>query len=326
MNARLIQAKVGARMLLMVLIGVAAAVQGGPAWAAPSASVWGSHYFPNVELIDQDGEKLRVYDDLLKDKVFAISFIYSRCTQSCPMETAALRSLQKALGDSAGKDVMLYSISIDGDRDNPAELKQYAAKFHAGPGWRFLTGRPEDVTLLRQKLGMYRNDGQAEQLNEHGISIVMGNERAGLWIKRSPFEETKSLLRVLTTRLQSQLPRSARQSMALAERLPPASQGEKLYRAQCEACHSLGSDEGIGPGLAGVVARRDRGWLKQWIQQPERMIAERDATAIELLQRYKNLPMPNQKLSDMEADAIIDFLAAQDTGGERVAVREADPG
>jgi len=241
------------------------------------------------------------------------------------METAAMRSLQKALGDSAGKDVMLYSISIDGDRDNPAELKEYAAKFHAAPGWRFLTGRPEDVTLLRQKLGMYRNDGQAEQLNEHGISLLMGNERAGLWIKRSPFEETKALLRVLTLRLQSNLPHSARQSLALAERLPPASKGETLYRAQCEACHSLDGDDGIGPGLAGVVARRDRGWLKQWIQQPERMIAERDSTAIELLQRYKNLPMPNQKLSDVEVEAIIDFLAAQPAGGDRVALQDAGP-
>ena len=152
----------------------------------------------------QDGKKVRFYDDLIKNKVFAINFIYTRCTDSCPLETAALRMVQKSLGDRMGRDVFFYSISIDGDRDNPAALKEYAEKFKVGPGWTFLTGRSEDVTLLRQKMGMYRDDGKAEKaLNEHNINILMGNEHAGQWIKRSPFEETQALVRILGTRLQT---------------------------------------------------------------------------------------------------------------------------
>jgi protein SCO1/2 len=118
--------------------------------AAPAGPAWGTNYFPNVELIDQDGNKVRFYDDLLKDKVLAISFIYTQCMDSCPLETAALRKVELVLGALMGKEVFFYSISIDGDRDNPAALKAYAAKFNAGPSWKFLTGKPEDVKLLRQ--------------------------------------------------------------------------------------------------------------------------------------------------------------------------------
>ena len=78
---------------------------GSPLWAASPGSPWGENYFPNLELVTQEGEKVRFYDDLIKDKVFAISFIYTRCTDSCPLETAALRKVQKALGDIVGREV-----------------------------------------------------------------------------------------------------------------------------------------------------------------------------------------------------------------------------
>jgi protein SCO1/2 len=72
-----------------------------------------------VELVNQDGQTVRFYDDLIKDKVFAINFIYTRCTSSCPMETAALRKVAKALGERMRRDIFFYTVSIDGDRDKP---------------------------------------------------------------------------------------------------------------------------------------------------------------------------------------------------------------
>ena len=42
-------------------------------------------YFTNMELIDQDGERLRFYDDVLKDKVVVISFIFTNCEGACPL-------------------------------------------------------------------------------------------------------------------------------------------------------------------------------------------------------------------------------------------------
>lgn len=292
--------------LIVVLLSLTVYLGGGLVWAAPPGSPWGADYFPNVELTNQDGEKLHFYDDLIKDKLFVISFIYTRCTDSCPLETATLRNLQKALGDKMGKEVVLYSISIDGDRDDPAALKSYAAKFHAGPGWTFLSGRPEDVKLLRQKLGLYRDDGKQEQLNEHGISILMGNERSGQFIKRSPFEETSALVRILTKRLQNS--GAASNSKLVLPRAAAQSPGETLFRSNCEACHSLDSEEGIGPGLAGVLQRREPNWLKRWIKEPDRMVAEQDPIALALYQQYKEVPMPNYRLSDSEVENLLKYL------------------
>ena len=291
----------------MLCIGALLALGSHTVGAAPAGSAWGANYFPNVELVDQDGNKVRFYDDLLKDKVFAVNFIYTRCMDSCPLETAALRKVQVALGELMGKEVFFYSISIDGDRDNPTAMKDYAAKFNAGPGWKFLTGKPEDVKLLRQKLGMYREDGKDEQaLNEHGISILMGNEKAGQWIKRSPFEETQALVRVLGTRLQSKhIPKT---KIAQDQRPPAQSNAETIFRSKCAACHSVGSEDGIGPGLKGVVAVRDRAWLKKWIKEPDQLITGKDPLALELYKKYKQLPMPNLRLTDNEVDELITYL------------------
>jgi len=302
MNAMIARASVRAIAFLILLSGLAANLGGGSAWAAPRGSAWGGNYFPNVELVTQDGKKVRFYDDLIKDKVFAINFIYTRCTDSCPLETAALRKVQKSLGDRMGRDVFFYSISIDGDRDNPAALKEYAEKFKVGPGWTFLTGRPEDVTLLRQKLGMYRDDGEAEKaLNEHNINILMGNESAGQWIKRSPFEETNALVRILGTRLQTG-------HMATASAHAGADQ--EIFRSRCAACHSLGNEDGLGPGLLGVTQRRDRTWLANWIKTPDKLLAEKDTIALDLFKRYKKIVMPNFRLSDADVEALITYMEA----------------
>ena len=308
MNAMIAKAIRKALTFLIILTGLAVILGGSPVWAAAPGAAWGSQYFPNLELVDQDGKKVRLYDDLIKNKVFAINFIYTRCTESCPLETAALKKLQKALGERMGKDINFYSISIDGDRDNPAELKAYAEKYKVGPGWTFLTGRPDDITALRQKLGMYREDGQVEQsLSEHNITILMGNERAGQWIKRSPFEETQALVRVLGQRLQTGYVRTA-SAHRETQRAPAQSAGEELFRSHCEACHSTGSEDGIGPGLAGVTGQRDRAWLKQWIKEPDVMIAKKDPTAIALYQQYKQINMPNLRLKDTDVDALLTFL------------------
>src|SRR6516162_10445469 len=96
-------------------------------------------HFPNVELITQDGKKVHFYDDLIKGKIVAIDLIYTTCQYSCPLETARLAQVQKILGDRVGKDIFFYSITIDPKNDTPAVLKAYAKKFHAGPGWTFLT-------------------------------------------------------------------------------------------------------------------------------------------------------------------------------------------
>lgn len=304
--------------LLFLLTGLAAILEGGPLRAADSGSSWGANFFPNVELIDQDGRKLRFYDDLLKGKVFAINFIYTRCKDSCPAETAALRKVQKALGDRVGRDVFFYSISIDGERDKPGEMKAYADKFHVGPGWLFLTAGKADVDMLRRKLGLYRNDGKNETaLNQHSINILLGNEPANQWIKRSPFDDTAALVRVIGQRLGApSTPAVVAAGHSNAPILDPTqeSAGEKLFYPRCSNCHSVSTAEAddIGPGLAGITRKRDRAWLKRWIKEPDKLLARKDKTALAIYKAYKNISMPNFRLTDQQAEDLVQYLESID--------------
>jgi mono/diheme cytochrome c family protein len=60
-----------------------------------------------------------------------------------------------------------------------------------------------------------------------------------------------------------------------------------------------------------VTARRENDWLTQWILAPDRMLAEKNPIAIELLAQYNNLPMPNLGLTEPEVAAIIAYLDTQ---------------
>ncbi len=298
----------------LMFIGAMLTLVGSLAWAAPQGSPWGADYFPNVALVDQDGKNVRFYDDLIKDKIVAINFIYTHCGDTCPLETASLRQVQRLLADRVGKDIFFYSISIDPEHDTPKVLKAYAENFRIGSGWRFLTGSQADITLLRKKLGLFRDDVAPDKLSEHNTSFMIGNERTGQWMKRSPFDEPKVLAWLLGRSLSNfkEEKKPELTGYAAAQQIPKMSLGEDLFRSRCDSCHSLGSEDGLGPGLNDVTRRRDRTWLARWLKAPDKLLAERDPIALKLFKRYKKMLMPNLRLSDNDVEALISYMEASD--------------
>jgi protein SCO1/2 len=298
----------------LIFIAAILTIGGSPVWAAPKGSPWGEGYFPNVELVNQDGKTVRFYDDLLKGKVVAINFIYTHCGDTCPVETASLRQVYKLLPDRMGKDIFFYSISIDPEHDTPKVLKEYAERFKidSGSGWSFLTGTQADTTLLRKKLGLFRDGIEASKLGEHNTSFLVGNESTGQWIKRSPFDEPKVLAWLLGRSLSHARmdQKTELANYAQAQKIPKIGKGEELFRSRCDSCHSLGAIDGLGPGLQGVTQRRDRAWLIRWLKMPDRMLEEKDPVATELFNRYQKLSMPNLRLSDAEIEALINYMEA----------------
>jgi len=266
-----------------------------------------------VPLVNQDGKTLRFYDDLIKDKVVAINFIYTNCGDMCPLETAKFRQVQQMLGEVVGKEVFLYSISIDPERDTPEALKQFMEKFEVGPGWQFLTGKKEDITLLRKKLGLLGDESEERDLSAHRTNILLGNETTGTWMKRSPYENPKILANLLGYRLPNRsVARTQSQSFATADhRAKPYDRGEYLFRTRCAVCHTVGGGDDLGPDLLGVTERRDPAWLARWVKEPDKMLAEKDPIAMELLAQYKNLPMPTLGLNDQEVGMVLDYLKAE---------------
>ena len=138
--------------------------------------------FPNVTLTTHEGKKVKFYDDLLKDKIVIINFMYVKCEGTCPGTTANLLKVQKLLGDRVGKDIFMYSITLKPEEDTPKVLKAYAKAYKVGPGWQFLTGDPKDIELLRQKLGFIDRDPVRDANKSNHITMLRwGNEPNTLW-------------------------------------------------------------------------------------------------------------------------------------------------
>src|SRR4051794_25304693 len=113
----------------------------------------GPEWFTNVEVTGHDGRTYRFYDDLLKDKIVLINFFYTDCDNVCPLATENLGYVQELLGGRVGKDIFIYSLTLQPKLDTPEKLAVYARSHGVGPGWLFLTGQPDDIELLRHRLG-----------------------------------------------------------------------------------------------------------------------------------------------------------------------------
>jgi len=282
-----------------------------PAAAALDGSRWGANYFPNIELTDQNGNKVHFYDDLIKGKLVAIDLIYTHCTDYCPLETARLVQVQKMLGDRVGKDIFFYSITIDPKRDTPEVLKAYAEKFHAGPGWLFLTGKPDDIDLLSKKLGLY-SDPDPSNRDGHTPEVLLGNEATGQWMRQSATDNPRFLSLMIGQLLDNFKRSDTAPKKSYAEAAPiNLEQGRYTFATHCAACHTVGHGDKIGPDLLGITKVRDRAWLVRFIQTPDKMVAAGDPIATALFKKYKEVNMPNLRLAQSDIDALINFLAKQ---------------
>jgi protein SCO1/2 len=149
-------------------------------------------YFGEIELVNQNGEKMRLYSDLLKGKVVIINSFFATCQGSCLPLNRNLEKVQAAMGDHIGKDLYIISISVDPTVDTPARPKEYAKKLNAQPGWYFLTGEKEKVDLALYKLGQY-----VENKQDHLNIFIIGNERTGLWKKAFGLARSDELVKVV---------------------------------------------------------------------------------------------------------------------------------
>lgn len=286
---------------------------------------WGANYFPNVELITQDGKTVRFYDDLVRGKIIVLDMIYTHCVDACPLETARLVQVQHMLGDKVGKDIFFYSITIDPKRDTPKVLKEYSEKYHVGPGWTFLTGKKEDIDLIAKKLGLY-SDPDPNNRDGHTPSVLIGNEPMGQWIRNSATDNPRFMAIMIGDWLKSWREHKAGPLPSYAENKGvPAKDGRYLFARHCAACHTIGHGDKIGPDLLGVADVRDRAWLARQIATPEKVLEDKDPVATALFKQYKEVQMPNLRLNEDEVVQLIDFLKSQSDGPQASAAPAHKP-
>jgi protein SCO1/2 len=279
--------------------------------AVADNSHWGANYFGNTPLITQDGKTVHFYDDMLKGKIVVINFIYTDCGETCPLETAKLAQVAKILGDRMGKDTFFYSISVDPVHDTPQVLKAYAAKFHAGPGWYFLTGKREDIDTIRKKIGMAGRLDE-DPVTGHTSSLTLGNEKQGQWMQDSSFDDPRFIANMVDNWLTPGY-KSAANSYANVQKLDPstAGAGPSMFRTRCASCHTVGNGDFVGPDLLGVTTTRDHAWLTKFLSAPDKALADKDPIAVALFNKYNKIKMPNLHMPPQDVKLLIEYLETQ---------------
>lgn len=145
--------------------------------ATGEATSISSSRIPDIQVLDQNGKPLNFYSDLIKGKTVAINFIFTTCTTICPPLTATFRRVQQDLSQRA-IPAQLISISVDPSTDTPQRLRDFAAKFKAGPGWTFVTGEKGEIDSLLRALGVAVADK-----NDHTPMILVGNDVRDYWTR-----------------------------------------------------------------------------------------------------------------------------------------------
>ena len=147
---------------------------------------------PNTVLLDQSGKEVRLYSDLVKDKIVLVHFFFTKCSDVCPMQGRALTKLKNRLGDRLGRDIFFVSISKDPLNDTPEKLNQWGKLFGIGPGWTLVTG---DLPVIKKLLW----DFTGEEIGQmsHESQVLIGNDRTGVWTSTDGLLLTDEILKVI---------------------------------------------------------------------------------------------------------------------------------
>jgi protein SCO1 len=146
---------------------------------------------PDVQVVNQFGERVRFNSDVIRGRVAVITSFLTNCSAYCPITQEKLAQLGKVLGDKMGREVVFISVSVDAENDTPEHMKAWGEKFHVGPGWSLLSGKKEDVEALLKSLGLYVAIPQ-----RHQSALLIGNQKSG-WSRVSSWSTAEKLARIV---------------------------------------------------------------------------------------------------------------------------------
>lgn len=134
---------------------------------------------PNALLMDEQGQPVRFYDDIMKNRVVIMSVMYTVCSNICTPATRNLLEARRLLGP-LGKEIQFVSMTLTPLVDGPAQLANYKKLHAVDPDWRFLTGTVEQVEMVQRAMG-FLNDRETDDLLSHSGIAVFCDERRARW-------------------------------------------------------------------------------------------------------------------------------------------------
>jgi cytochrome oxidase Cu insertion factor (SCO1/SenC/PrrC family) len=164
-------------------------------WLNPAPTV------PDIRLSDQDGMRHALRD--LCSRPVVISFFFSECASSCPLQMALLRQAQatwhqgsQGSASDAHPLPLLLSITLDPQTDTPNALRTYGerlgAKLGLVDGWLLLTGETAEIGRVWRAFGVHPGRPQA-----HEPWLWVGNAPMRRWTRLGAAAGTPALRRAV---------------------------------------------------------------------------------------------------------------------------------
>jgi protein SCO1 len=132
---------------------------------------------PEFTLTDQDGRRFN--SARLRGKVVILNFIFTTCTDVCPLFTVNLTQLQRKLDSRFANEILFVSITTDPEIDSPAVLKAYAQRHGADlKNWVFLAGSDSElkpvwksfgVQVIRKGRGLVQHTSLTTVIDRQGV-------------------------------------------------------------------------------------------------------------------------------------------------------------
>ncbi|MGL6123143.1 MAG: SCO family protein [Shewanella sp.] len=142
----------------------------------------GAHKIPNVPLVTHQGKNVRFYDDLVRGKILVMNMMYTSCSGVCPLTTANLIHVQRLLTEQLKVPFTMCSLTLDPAVDDPDILAWYVQQYKLPNEWIYLTGKPENVHLVRTALGFYDVEPSVDSdFASHTGMLRLGHERLERW-------------------------------------------------------------------------------------------------------------------------------------------------
>lgn len=151
---------------------------------------------PAVTLIDQHGQP-QPLQDLFKDKVVVVDFVFTSCRSVCPIITAVMKRIHQLVKPALGESLLLVSITLTPQQDTPAQLAQFTDKLGDFPHWLWLSGEPTAVAQAIQAFGINPNAAP----ETHPPLIFIGREND--WFKWVGLPDAKAIAQVALNLLPS---------------------------------------------------------------------------------------------------------------------------
>jgi protein SCO1/2 len=143
---------------------------------------------PQIQLVREDGKNVSLIEELNDGRPLVLNFMYTTCTEICPLTSKTFAELQNKLGTDRDR-VHMVSISIDPEQDTPEVLAKYAHKFGAGPQWQFYTGTTEASIAAQRSFEVYRGDKM-----EHNPVTFIRAAPGKPWLRIDGFAKSDELL------------------------------------------------------------------------------------------------------------------------------------